>query len=99
MFNQVILAKIPSLVQNLTKEITVRTIIHNYEGVVLLLNDTMKCDDIPVCRGKLVKSNLLQMETSLSGGVSCWCVKKAFDGVGWCIMGGRAQVDCAINDP
>lgn len=46
--DQVILAKITSLVQNLTKEIPIWTVIHDDEGAVLLFNDTMKCDDIRV---------------------------------------------------
>jgi len=46
--DQVILAKITSFVQNLAKEITVWTVIHNDEGAIVLFDDAMKCDDIRV---------------------------------------------------
>jgi hypothetical protein len=46
--DQVILAKITSFVQDLAKEITVRAVIHDYEGTVVLFKDTVKGDHIRV---------------------------------------------------
>jgi 23S rRNA U2552 (ribose-2'-O)-methylase RlmE/FtsJ len=98
MLDQVILAKITSLMQNLAKEIPIWTVIHDDEGAVLLFNDAMKCDDIRVGWCTFVKRDLLDMKASLADAVPCRCVKKAFDGVGRGIVGSRAKVDRAIDD-
>jgi hypothetical protein len=47
-FDEVVSAKITSLLQDLAKEITIRTVIHNDEGAIFLLNDTMERDNIRV---------------------------------------------------
>ena len=47
-FDEVVSAKITSLLQNLAKQITIRTIIHNDEGAIILFDDTMERDDILV---------------------------------------------------
>jgi hypothetical protein len=97
-FDEVVSTKITSLLQDLAKQITIRTAIHNDKGAIFLFDDTMKCHNVRMDRCKLVKGNLLHMKTSLAPGVSCWRVKKTFDGVGWGIEGSRAKVDRAIND-
>jgi hypothetical protein len=98
-FDEVVSAKITSLLQNLAKQITIRTVIHNDEGAIFLFNDTMERDNIRVNWCKLVKGDLLHVKTSLASGVSGWCVKKAFDGIWWAVEGRRAKVDRAINNP
>lgn len=47
-FDEVVSAKISSLLQNLAEQITIRTVIHNDEGAIFLLNDTMERDDVRV---------------------------------------------------
>jgi len=47
-FDEVVSAKITSLLQNLAEQIAIRTVIHNDEGAFFLLNDTMERDDIRV---------------------------------------------------
>ena len=47
-FDEVVSAKITSLLQNLAEQITIRTIIHNDEGAIILFDDTMERDDILV---------------------------------------------------
>jgi hypothetical protein len=97
--NQVVVAKITSPVQNLAKEITIWTVIHNDEGAIVLFDDAVKCDDIRVGRCTFVESNLLDMKASLADSVSRRRVKKTLDGVGRGIVGSRTKVDRAINDP
>jgi hypothetical protein len=97
--DQVILAKITSFVQNLAKEITIWTVIHDNEGAVILLNNAVKCDDIWVGRCAFVEGDLLYMKTSLADSVPCRRVKKALDCVGRRIANRRAMVDRAIYDP
>ena len=46
-----------------------------------------------------MKCDLLHVKASLASGVSCWRVKKAFDGIRWAVESGRAEVDRAINNP
>ena len=46
-----------------------------------------------------MKGDLLHVKASLASSVSCWRVKKAFDGIGWPVEGRRAKVDRAINNP
>ena len=48
MFDEVISAKITSLLQNLAEQVTIRTVIHNDEGAIFLFDDTMERDDIRV---------------------------------------------------
>jgi hypothetical protein len=81
----------------LAERITIRTVIHNDEGAIFLFNDTMERDDVRVNRCKSVKGDLLHVKTSLASGVSCWCVKKAFDGIGSAVGNRRAKADRAIN--
>jgi len=45
-FDEVVSAKITSLLQNLAEQITIRTEIHNDECAIFLFNDTMERDDI-----------------------------------------------------
>jgi hypothetical protein len=71
----------------LAEQITIRTVIHNDEGAIFLFNDTMERDDVRVNRFKLIKGDLLHVKTSLASGVSCWRMKKAFDGIGWAVGG------------
>lgn len=97
--DEVVAAKITPLLQNLAEQITIRTVIHNNEGAIFLFNDTMQRDDVRVNRCKLVKGDLLHVKASLPSGVSCWRVKKAFNGIGWPVEGRRAKVDRAINNP
>jgi hypothetical protein len=47
-FDEVVLAKITTLLQNLAEQITIRTVIHNDEGAIFLFNDAMERDDIRV---------------------------------------------------
>ena len=47
-FDEVVLAKITSLLQNLAEQITIRTVIHHDESAIVLFNDTMERDDIRV---------------------------------------------------
>ena len=47
-FDEVVSAKITSLLQDLAEEITIRTVIHYDEGAIFLLNDTMERDNIRV---------------------------------------------------
>jgi hypothetical protein len=82
----------------LAEEITIGTVIHDDERAIFLLNDAMECHDIRVGRCTFVESDLLDVKTSLAGGVPRRCVKKAFDGVGWGIECRRTKVDRAIND-
>jgi hypothetical protein len=47
-FDEVVSAKITSLLQNLAEQIPIRTVIHNDKGAIFLLNDTMERDDVRV---------------------------------------------------
>jgi hypothetical protein len=47
-FDEVVLAKITSLFQNLAEKISIRTVIYDDEGAIFLFNDTMERDDIRV---------------------------------------------------
>jgi hypothetical protein len=47
-FDEVVPAKITSLLQNLAKQITIWAVIHNDEGAIFLFDDTMKRDYIRV---------------------------------------------------
>jgi hypothetical protein len=98
-FDEVVSAKITSLLQNLAEQITIRTVIHHDECTIFLFNDTMERDDIRVNRCKLVKGDLLHVKTSLASGASCWRVKQAFDSIGGAVEGRRAKVDRTINNP
>lgn len=45
-FDEVVAAKITSLLQDLAEQITIRTVIHDDKGAIILFNDTMERDDI-----------------------------------------------------
>jgi hypothetical protein len=47
-FDEVVSAKITSLLQNLAEQIPIGTVIHHDEGAIFLFNDTMERDDIRV---------------------------------------------------
>jgi len=47
-FDEFVSAKITSFLLNLAYQITIRTVIHNDEGVIFLFNDAMERDDIRV---------------------------------------------------
>jgi hypothetical protein len=83
----------------LAEEITIWAVIHDDERVIFLFNYAMKCHDIWVGRCTFVESDLLDMKTSLAGGVPRRCVKKTFDGVGRGIERRRTKVDRAVYDP
>lgn len=65
--DEFILAKVPALVEDLGEEVTVLAIVHNDISEIFVLNDTMEGNDIWVSGGKLVETDLTQVELASTG--------------------------------
>ena len=65
--DEFILAKIPALVEDLGKEVTVLTIVHNDVCEIFVLDDTMEGDDVWVSRCELVETDLAHVQLASTG--------------------------------
>ena len=65
--DDLILAKVPALVEDLGEEVTVLAIVHNDICEIFVLDDTMEGNDIGMGRGKLVETNLAQVQLASTG--------------------------------
>lgn len=65
--DEFILAKVPALVEDLGEEVTILTIVHNDICEIFVLNNTMEGNDIGVGGGKLVETDLAQVQLASAG--------------------------------
>ena len=65
--DEFILAKVPALVEDLSEEVTVLAIVHNDICEIFVLNNTMERNDVWVGGGKLVETDLAQVELASTG--------------------------------
>ena len=65
--DEFILAKVPALVEDLGKEITILAIVHNDICEIFVLNDTMEGNNIWMSGGKLVEADLTQVQLASTG--------------------------------
>jgi hypothetical protein len=60
--DELILAKVPALVEDLGEEVAILAIVHNDIRKIFVLDDTMERDDIGVGGGALVEMDLAQVQ-------------------------------------
>ena len=65
--DEFILAKVPALVEDLSEEVTVLAIVHNDICEIFVLNNTMERNDVWMGGGKLVETDLAQVELASTG--------------------------------
>lgn len=65
--DELILAKVPALVEDLGEEVTILAIVHNDICEIFVLDDTMEGNNIGVSRGKLVETDLTQVQLASTG--------------------------------
>ena len=67
LFNEFILAKIPTVVENLGQEAAILAIVHNDVYEIFALHDMMERNDIGMSGRELVEMDLLQVRLALVG--------------------------------
>lgn len=82
--DQVILTKIPPIVQDLREEITVTTVIHDDPGVLVVFDDAMEGHNARMCRGQLMKSDFADMQLPLASCAPLVGMRETFH----CVRGG-----------
>ena len=65
--DELILAKVPALVEDLGEEVPVLAIVHNDVREIFVLDDTMEGDDVWVGGCELVETDLAQVQLSSAG--------------------------------
>ena len=65
--DELILAKVPALVEDLGEQVTILTIVHNDICEIFVLDDTVKGNDIGMGGGKLVETDLAQVQLTSTG--------------------------------
>lgn len=96
LLDESIIAQIASPVKDLSEKVAVRAVVHDDEGVLVVLDDAVKRDDVGVARRELVERDLTDVELALAGRAALVRVGKALDGVRRRCRGKR--VDCAVDD-
>ena len=91
--DEVILAKVPALVEDLGEEVTILAIVHNDICEILVLYDAVEGNDVGVSRGKLVGMDLVQVQLASAG----WLGGGVGDGDGGSDV--RGMVDDSITAP
>ena len=64
--DQVVLTEISAVMEDLRKEITIATVVHDDPSVLRVLDDAMQGHNTRVCRGQLMKSNLADVQLPLA---------------------------------
>ena len=65
--DELILAKVPALVEDLGEEVTVLAIVHNDVSEIFAIDDTLEGDDVGVSGGELVETDLAQVQLASTG--------------------------------
>ena len=65
--DEFILAKVPALVEDLGEEATILAVVHNDICEIFVLNDTMEGNDVGMGGGKLVETDLSQVQLASTG--------------------------------
>ena len=81
LLDEFVVAQVAPLVENLGEEVSVRAVVHDDEGVVLVLDDAVKRDDVRVARRELVEGNLADVQLALAHRAALVRVREALDGV------------------
>ena len=65
-FDELVVTEIPTVVQDLSKQIAIRSIVHDDEGVVEGFNDTVESDNVGVSTSNLMEGYFTNMNLPLA---------------------------------
>ena len=91
--DEMVLAEVATVVEDLGEEVAVGGKVHDEVGVVVLLDDAVEGDDVGVGRGEAVEGDLAHVELALAGAGVDVRADEALDG----IVAGEG-VDGAVDD-